>query len=584
MSNSMKYRFDELMKKKNLNQIVLLRQIHNMLYPEKSNESYDFAKNRKGNFSKMINGTRPFKYEYVVPLERILNTTMDYIINGEESNVGIQLRNKGIEYTAYLNDYDEYVKFGAETDSEGHLIIANYDEYNKNLLNYIIEYQSEQGIAYLYNYLDFKYNAMISAFECKPHIYVHDVEEQLLILKLLASKNETILLRNVINPYQLIDQHLERSDGFLKSKEFKEFLLTNENVLNVFLDDITMNLMEVNSKIIYSTYSFDQCMFINPILYDLLEFVFENGTNYISQIYKIIDFGIEYNKRMIEFANKTFSSLEEIKIDKKGFIIHGCTKIGSLLIYDHTINPDFPETIKNKLRILDAQKNALLNLEQPSVMADTITADGKYIWRQASENDVEYEMYKLCEKLEIHEVPKYYETREGLDRLDYISGSVLRHCENANYNQVASLVSWLKKYQDKLGDALGGKVYVHGALDVNAVLFEKDEVKGIVNWQYCRVGEKHEDFVDIFINWLDIGSSMRKNDVIYSTIVKLLNEYGATEETRNNLPSLMKEELERRIHSLDKEAWNYEYWYEYYRHAQTFLELYGERIKGGRPI
>ena len=213
-------------------------------------------------------------------------------------------------------------------------------------------------------------------------------------------------------------------------------------------------------------------------------------------------------------------------------------------------------------------------------MADTITADGKYIWRQASENDVEYEMYKLCEKLEIHEIPKYYETREGLDRLDYISGSVLRHCGNANYNQVASLVSWLKKYQDKLGDTLGGKVYVHGALDNDAVLFENDEIKGIVNWQYCGVGEKHEDFVDILINWLDIGSSMRKNDVIYSTIVKLLNEYGATEEMRNNLPSLMKEELERRIHSLDKEAWNYEYWYEYYRHAQTFLELYGERIKG----
>ena len=69
--------------------------------------------------------------------------------------------------------------------------------------------------------------------------------------------------------------------------------------------------------------------------------------------------------------------------------------------------------------------------------------------------------------------------------------------------------------------------------------------------------------------------------MIYSTIVKLLNEYSATEEMRNNLPRFMKEELERRTDSLDKDAWNYyEYWYEYYRHAQTFLELYGERIKG----
>lgn len=118
-------------------------------------------------------------------------------------------------------------------------------------------------------------------------------------------------------------------------------------------------------------------------------------------------------------------------------------------------------------------------------------------------------------------------------------------------------------------------------LDTDAVLFENDEVKGIVNWQYCGVGEKHEDFVDILINWLDIGSSMRKNDVIYNTIVKLLNEYGETEEMCNNLPSLMKEKLERRIESLDKEAWNYEYWYEYYRHAQAFLELYGERISKG---
>ena len=134
MSTTMKQRMEELMKKKNLSASELLMKIHDMLYPEKHRERYEFCEKNKANFSKMISGARPFKFEYVVPLERILNTTMDYIVNGEESNVGIQLRNKGIEYTAYLNDYDEYVKFGAETDSEGHLIIANYDEYNKNLL------------------------------------------------------------------------------------------------------------------------------------------------------------------------------------------------------------------------------------------------------------------------------------------------------------------------------------------------------------------------------------------------------------------------------------------------------------------
>ena len=97
MSTTMKQRMEELMKKKNINASILLMQIHNMLYPEKHSEQYGFLEKNKGNFSKMISGTRKFPFEYVVPLERILNTTMDYIVNGEESNVGIQLRNKGIE-------------------------------------------------------------------------------------------------------------------------------------------------------------------------------------------------------------------------------------------------------------------------------------------------------------------------------------------------------------------------------------------------------------------------------------------------------------------------------------------------------
>jgi hypothetical protein len=166
-----------------------------------------------------------------------------------------------------------------------------------------------------------------------------------------------------------------------------------------------------------------------------------------------------------------------------------------------------------------------------------------------------------------------------LDRLDYISGSVLRHCGNANYNQVASLVSWLKKYQDKLGDALGGKVYVHGALYNDAVLFEKDEVKGIVDWQFCRIGEIYEDFVSILIDWLDLGSTTRSNSRIYDTMMKLVKEFELCTEIKKILPELIMNELNQRISKLDKNSDNYEYWYEYYRYAQTFVELYAERIK-----
>ena len=94
MSNTMKQRMEELMKKKNLSASELLMKIHDMLYPEQHRERYEFCEKNKANFSKMIGGARPFKFEYVVPLERILNTTMDYIVNGEESNIGTSKKEK----------------------------------------------------------------------------------------------------------------------------------------------------------------------------------------------------------------------------------------------------------------------------------------------------------------------------------------------------------------------------------------------------------------------------------------------------------------------------------------------------------
>lgn len=94
-----KERFEELLKKANLSyQELLIRILRQADY----SNPYETAKKEKSNFSKMVSGERPFKADYIAPLERILNTSLKYIVYGGEENNDFPL--KGIRYAAYKNN------------------------------------------------------------------------------------------------------------------------------------------------------------------------------------------------------------------------------------------------------------------------------------------------------------------------------------------------------------------------------------------------------------------------------------------------------------------------------------------------
>lgn len=75
-------------------------------------ESYLFAEKEKANFSKMLKGQRPLKYEFIVPLEKIFGVSLSRIMDENAYKLPVEKDNvpfnKGFRYYAYLDNPDLY--------------------------------------------------------------------------------------------------------------------------------------------------------------------------------------------------------------------------------------------------------------------------------------------------------------------------------------------------------------------------------------------------------------------------------------------------------------------------------------------
>ena len=70
-------------------------------------ESYFFAEKEKANFSKMLKGERPLKYEFIVPLEKIFGVSLARMLDENAYKCPVEKENvpynQGIRYYAYLD-------------------------------------------------------------------------------------------------------------------------------------------------------------------------------------------------------------------------------------------------------------------------------------------------------------------------------------------------------------------------------------------------------------------------------------------------------------------------------------------------
>lgn len=578
-------RIDELMKQNNIDTyITLLRKIFKCSVRDESKTDVQWATNQKSNFTNMLKGKRHFTEEMILGLEHVLRTSMDSIINDLPYKERYQPR--GLEYTVACDDFSEYLKLDGETDDEAVNILRNTDEYNKSLLDYIIKYRSANGIRFLCEKHNFFFNPMNNMFyvdSSMPIICGNYDSAPMEIAKLLAEKEETDLFIEIFDPFYETSRYVDTDRYLYNKKEFVRTVLTSGKVLQKMLSSKEIPIKDANRGLVSYGYDFDDVSFINPLLMLLLQEAVNQG-NY-TYIKQIVDFGRDFNKKQLQFIHERLSEkqLKNIRVDDIGYLSDGRTKIGNLLVYCEPIDPTLPDRIKILLNDLTAQKEELELLPEidydGGVHKSFKIVDNKYVLKKSSNNPVEYEMLRYMGSKGFSKVPEFYETKDGVDRFGYIQGETFKYKQGRTNEKLNSLIRFLKEFHSICEQKLGkGNAYLHGKYDNEDIVYDGENVKAVINWDNCYIGNPYEDLVEIIFEWTDISSYIRRNDRVLRSIREILKIYRGDEACESGFAQIMKDCMEKKLERIDKSANNYSGWYETIKHAETFVDLYESEL------
>ena len=313
--NTLKKNIDILMKRRGIKKYVdLLREIALHLNYSHT-DSYEFAQKEKCNFSKMLNNKRPLKYEFIIPLEKILGVPLAKLLNEKEylvpSNKENMIFDKGLRYYAYLDDINLYEnELIKKVGKDGKSILYHEDEFGKTFLDYVIEYGSINGIYFLCKHFKFKMKTGFNFYITEPMGMFHVNNNVVELARLVANSNDIELFHNIFDPYYLLinaGYYLE-NDMFAQD-EFIEIILNNENLFDSLFE---------RKKYIHHLTPFgvkkkgvetEEYNIINPILNNCLDYALRNINEYKSQALKILDFAHKHNESIL--SHKEFWLIDE---------------------------------------------------------------------------------------------------------------------------------------------------------------------------------------------------------------------------------------------------------------------------------
>lgn len=277
---------------------------------------YDFADREKANFSKMLNGQRPLKHDFIIPLEKIFGVSFARLLNENAYKLPIEKDNvpfdKGFRYYAYLDDPDLYKnEFDKLLTKDGKPIICNSDEFGKTFLDYIVEYHAVNGVRYMHDEYGIKLKWFKNNFDFQKDKSVTwlDFNNAVEFARVVAGMNDVDLFNDIYDSYNMFysNGHYGNQDfSPFYDPDYLEILMDNENIFNSLfvckrydfeLGNRGKRKYGTDTKTYYS---------VNPILNNCLKHALQNLDKYKNQAIKILKFGINHNKEIISNHDTSF--------------------------------------------------------------------------------------------------------------------------------------------------------------------------------------------------------------------------------------------------------------------------------------
>ena len=292
----------------------------------KGKEAYIFADREKANFSKMLKGERPLKYEFIIPLEKIFGVPLAKMMDEDAYKIPIDKNEvpivKGYRYYAYIDDYDLYNK---ELDlfltKEGRSSLSDTDEFGKTFLDYVVEYGSKNAVRFLRDKYGIKMQFYNNHFESSLQggfmMFTHNGIE---FARLVASIGDVQLFNDIYDPYYLLaSTGAFPPNTIWVEEDFQELVLDNKPILDSLFERKTYNYKlgrKLSKEWGMEYYTFSS---INPIINKCLQFSLKHLPKYREQAIEILKFGIKHNQRVID--GLTFNK-DHAMVDPMGGVIN----------------------------------------------------------------------------------------------------------------------------------------------------------------------------------------------------------------------------------------------------------------------
>lgn len=272
----------------------------------KGQEAYKFANKEKSNFSKMLKGERPIKYEFIIPLEKIFGVSLARLMDEDAYKLPIEKENvpfnKGFRYYAYLDDPQLYKnEFDLLMATDGKSIITQTDEFGKTFLDYVVEYHSVNGVRYLYEEYGIKLKWFYNQFEFRKDkgITWINFKNSIEFARLVASMNDVELFNSIYDSYNMFFAcgYYDVAHCIFCQSDYLELILDNDDLFNSIFEEKQYvfelsNSAKRKKQIESITYHS-----INPIINNCLSYALKHLVKYKQQAIAILKFGIDYNQK-----------------------------------------------------------------------------------------------------------------------------------------------------------------------------------------------------------------------------------------------------------------------------------------------
>lgn len=477
-------------------------------------KEFEYVDKNKGSFSQCFSGQRDFKLEDYLAIEYVLNTSMAYIIEGK-GEVSKDFKPKGIRYAAFTDTIGNYEDLMRED------CINSSDEYNKMLIDYMIEYKSKNGFIYFAerDLLPLTSTGGSSfGLDCL-HYYPKDNKRLLKILcevlpiELLIKYFDGFLNYQDIVYLQIDDKHNTSFTDDVMAEAIKRVDLRAEltNCRKINLDSYNRGIKLGNGK------SFGEGLFVNYGLTVMIKYALNHDVDDEIRL-ELLNNAIKVNKESFDSAS-TFAE-EELKIDKYGYITNrsGHIYYGSIAVPSE-IGVEISAEAKNLVNQLNRQVHDyhefISNHSKISVFANEILADKQ-------DNLNYYQFFKTMNNKGVSIVPTLKKDSSNDKDLFEVTNSEKSRIANGTDEDLREIIASIRTLDDISINELDGKTYY--LVDPSIYMFE-NKVNYIMP-KNILVSNKYSNLVR-FINdnamWAlyDISNKAKINRFIY-----LLKTYG----------------------------------------------------------